>query len=66
MMGIAAMEMKSITETGDEATQTQSQTSVRTIETDTVVTENILQTITVPTTLTVPLLSSSSSSSSKN
>ena len=58
MMGIAAMEMKSILEMGDEATQTQTQTSVRTTVTDTVVTENILQNNIVPSTLTVPLLSS--------
>jgi hypothetical protein len=57
MMGIAAMEMKSILEMGDEATQT-TQTSVRTTVTDTVVTENILQNNIVPSTLTVPLLSS--------
>lgn len=58
MMGIAAMEMKSILEMGDEATQTQTQTSVRTTVTDTVATENILQNNIVPSTLTVPLLSS--------
>jgi hypothetical protein len=48
MMGIAAMEMKSVNETGDEGTQT----SAKTTGTDTVVIENALA---LPNTLTVPL-----------
>jgi hypothetical protein len=48
MMGIAAMEMKSVNETGDEGTQTSAKV------TDTVTTENVLVHV-IPNTLTVPL-----------
>jgi hypothetical protein len=48
MMGIAAMEMKSVNETENEGTQTSAKT-------DTVITENVMHTGVVPNTLTIPV-----------
>jgi hypothetical protein len=45
MMGIAAMEMKSVNETGEEGTQT----------TTTITTENVLQEHLIPKTITLPV-----------